>query len=211
MCAAGRVIDHHRLTIEEEVLGRCVVGVVDRQRDDGVQAKAAARPAGRRRRDHSLLHRLMRHDANGLRRAGAPLLDERLVAAGVIGVDVRVDDRVNRLGGQRPNRRNHLWCDCSRRRIHQQHAIVANLHGDVHAVDHQHVHAALDVQQADGRRRVLLPGLHQGCRNGERECDDREHCEARDLHACSGHGPVTERQPPNPTQLQYRSHRSFGL
>ena len=83
---------------------------------------------------------------------------------------VRVDDGVNRLGGQRADGREHLRCHRGCRGIHQQHAIVANLHRDVHAVDHEHVHVALHVEHADGRRRGAL-WLPLGDR---RRCADRE-------------------------------------
>jgi hypothetical protein len=144
----------------------------------------------------------VRHDANWLGGACASLLDERLVAACVIVVDVRVDDRVNRLGGQRPDRRDHLWRYGGGCCIHEQHAVLANLDSDVHATHYEHVHITLDMQQAHGWCRGVLPAGLRDSGDTKGDCDERECRASVTRHARGGHGPVTERQPPNPTQLQ---------
>ena len=90
----------------------------------------------------------MSDDANGLRRTGAALLDDRLVASDVVRVHVRVDDGVNRLVRQRTDSGNDLRRNRAIAGINQQHAIVADLDGGVDPVDDEHMDAALDVQHA---------------------------------------------------------------
>ena len=80
------------------------------------------------------------HVAAGDRRAG--LLDV-LVAADVIRVDVRVDDVADRPLRERADRREDLVRHRRVLRVHDQHAVGADLHGDVAAGADQHVDVAL--------------------------------------------------------------------
>ena len=80
-----------------------------------------------------------------------PSLGERFVAAHVVRMYVRVDDVMDRLVGYRSYRRVDFVACPREPRVHQQHAVVARLHGDVAARAHQHVYVALHVQHVDFR------------------------------------------------------------
>ncbi len=81
------------------------------------------------------------------------------ISARVIRMHVRVDDVLQRLAGsQLVDGVDHLVGGLRQPGIHDQHAHVANLHGDVAARAHQHVDVALhrkNVNFAVGRIRVL--------------------------------------------------------
>ncbi len=87
--------------------------------------------------------------------AAEPFADfrDRLVAAGVIGIDAAVDEDADRLVGHSANGRQHGVARAARARVDQQHALVADLHGDVRARADQHVDVALDGAQGRSGRR----------------------------------------------------------
>ena len=124
------------------------------------QARAPAPAAVCRRRAHPLEHVVVRDDLRALRgvldvagdvAAGdrAAGLADVLVAADVIGVDVRVDDVADRSARQRADRRQNLVRQRRVLRVDDEHAVLADLDGDVAAGADQHVDVALRRQHLD--------------------------------------------------------------
>ena len=82
-------------------------------------------------------------------------LGDRLVAADVIAMKVRVDDVADRLVAQRADRRQQLVAHVGELRVDDHHAVVADLDRRVAAGADQHVDAAADGHDVDldaGRR-----------------------------------------------------------
>ena len=85
----------------------------------------------------------MRDDFRRPAACGAAGLADRDVAAGVIGMKVRVDDVPNRLVGQLLDRREQLLAHLRGAGIDDEHALVTDLDRDVAAGAEQHVDVAL--------------------------------------------------------------------
>src|SRR5690606_35240648 len=71
------------------------------------------------------------------------------VAAGVIAVMMRVDDVADRLVGELPDRGEDLVGERSELRVDDQHAVVADLHGNVAAGPDEHVDIVAHLKRPD--------------------------------------------------------------
>ena len=78
---------------------------------------------------------------------------ERLIAADVIRMDVRVDDGANRLVGNRFDGRNDLVAGAGQTGIDQQGTLLADLHRDVAAGAEDRIHVILHAQDFECPRR----------------------------------------------------------
>ena len=132
---------------------------------------------GRRasRRDHAILNILMPDDRRALTRVGELPRKERAkktrilagcvelqIAAGVIRMEAGIDDELNRLVAEFADRRNHFIGQFARACVDDQRALVADLHGDVAVLAHQHVDTALDRQHMNFT--VVRIGVHRAAR-----------------------------------------------
>ena len=147
------MVDDDRLAVEAHVLGRREV-LVDRK---SPQALAAARGlAGferRQRRGHAPHDALVRDDVQRLERVGRRAR-ERDVAAGVIRVQVRVDQKPDRPLRQLADLRHQRVRGRGRPGVHEQHAVLSDLDRDVSAGAEDGVHVLLHAQRLE-RGRLL--------------------------------------------------------
>ena len=95
-----------------------------------------------------------------------------VVAAGVIGMHVGIDDVLDGLVGKLANRGDQLVGVLREAGVDHHHAHIADLHGDVSARALQHINVALHVHGSDlGIRRRRLLGFDRDCdRENGRGC-----------------------------------------
>ncbi len=81
----------------------------------------------------------------------------------MIRIETGVNDIADRLVGQLPDGRDDLIAQRRVLSVHQQHAAISHLQGDVAAGAHQHVDVALNFESMDFRlgqiRRVVSQNL----------------------------------------------------
>ena len=136
------VVEHDGFAVQEEVA---------RGREEGVHRQRAGRCVRvglDRGGHHAVVGILVAHHARRLRSAGAEL-HQRLIAAGVIAVQVRVDDGVDWFVRQRADGREQLRRHRRGPGVHEQHAIVTNLDRHVAGTAREQVHVLLHAHDAD--------------------------------------------------------------
>ena len=145
----GVVIEKDSLAVEKEIAPRF---------EERVQGHLGDRPIGRR---HAREHVLVRDDRGRVavdRHAG---LRDRLVAARVVEIGARVDDPANRAVRQPTYRGEHRVAIGRNAGVDDEHAVLANLYGNVGTAPDQEIHVALHVVGLDRLLRARVRGKRQ--------------------------------------------------
>src|SRR5437762_3710876 len=79
----------------------------------------------------------------------APGLRESLVSTGVTRTGVGIEDEANRFGRKFLDRGRRLFTPLSQTRIHEQHAVVSELYGDIASCACEHIDVSLHRQYFD--------------------------------------------------------------